>query len=59
LQSIISELGETATVLGAELRDAPRSLDGRHELSRRSAELDRIRRRLAELQAEASAIVER
>ena len=55
LQSIVSELGEVATALDDELRRSTGSLDREQAAAKNALELDRIRARLAALQADVSA----
>ena len=57
LQPIISELGEIASALGDELRESTRSFDREHAPANKAVELDRIRQRLATLQAQVSTTV--
>jgi serine/threonine-protein kinase len=55
LQSIISELGEMASALRVQMQEPTRSLDGAQAPPQNAVALDRIRQRLASLQAEVSA----
>ena len=58
MQSAIAAMnGEIASALGDELRESTRSFDREHAPANKAVELDRIRQRLATLQAQVSTTV--